>query len=102
MKKVVYILAWFFLLQISQYAFCIESDDTGLKTGGDLRVPVIVVNLQEPEANVGIDETTVLREIELRLLRHGIIPANREAALALDWCKQHNTSDYSVMCNSSN
>ena len=85
MKKVVYILAWFFLLQVSLYAFCIEPDDTGLKTGGDLRVPVIVLALQEAEANVGLDEATVLREVELRLLRHGIIPADREAAHALGW-----------------
>ena len=60
MKKVVYILAWFFLLQVSLYAFCIEPDDTGLKTGGDLRVPVIVLALQEAEANVGLDEGIIL------------------------------------------
>ncbi len=100
MKRTVYSLACILLLQISHYAFGIEPDETGLKTGGDLRVPVVVLGFQEAEANVGLDEATVLREVELRLLRHGIIPANREAALALGWCKQHNTSDYSVMCNS--
>jgi len=48
-------------------------------------VPIIVLSLQEAEANVGLDEATVLRKVELRLLRHGIIPADREAAHALGW-----------------
>jgi hypothetical protein len=52
----------------------------GLKTGGYLRVPVIVLGLQEAETNVGLDEESVLRKVELRLLRNGIIPAKREAA----------------------
>jgi len=59
MKKVVYILACILLLHISHYAFGIEPDETGLKTGGDLRVPVIVLGLQEAKANVGLDEEMV-------------------------------------------
>ena len=85
MKKAVYILACILLLQISHHAFGIEPDETGLKTGGDLRVPVIVLGIQQAEANVGLAEEVVLREVELRLLRHGIIPADRAAAHALGW-----------------
>ena len=85
MKKATYILACIIVLHVSLGAFGIEPDETGLKTGGDLRVPVIILNLQEAEANVGLAEDIVLREVELRLLRHGIIPADREAAHALGW-----------------
>ena len=66
-------------------AYCIEPDETGLKTGGELTVPVVVLSLQEAEANVDLDEPTVLREVELRLLRHGIVPADRDAAHVLGW-----------------
>ena len=34
---------------------------------------------------VGLSEAMILREVELRLLRHGIIPADRAAAHALGW-----------------
>ena len=73
------------LLLLSYSAFGIEPDETGLKTGGDMRVPIIVLSLQEAEANVDLAEATILREVELRLLRHGVIPADREAAHALGW-----------------
>jgi hypothetical protein len=85
MKKVICTLACILLLQISPYAFSIEPDETGLKTGGDLRVPVIILGLQQPEADDDLEEPTTLREVELRLLRYGIIPADREAAHELGW-----------------
>ncbi len=85
MSKAVCTLACILLLQITHYAFGIEPDETGLKTGGDLRVPVVVLGLKEAEANTGLDEDIILREVELRLLRHGIVPADREAAYALGW-----------------
>ena len=85
MKKTICILACILLLHISHYAFGIEPDETGLKTGGDLRVPVVVLGFQEAEANTGLDEDIILREVELRLLRHGIVPADQEAAHALGW-----------------
>ena len=85
MKKLVCILTCIFLIQVSRFAFSVEPDETGLKTGGDVRVPVIVLGLRESEANVGFSEADVIREVELRLLRHGIIPADREAAHALGW-----------------
>jgi hypothetical protein len=56
MKKAVYILACILLTQISHFSYAIQPDDTGLKKGGDLRVPVIVLCLQEAEANVGLSE----------------------------------------------
>ena len=61
MKKAVYILVCIFLLQVSHYAFGIEPDESGLKAGGDLRVPVIVLSLKEAEADVGLDEGLVPR-----------------------------------------
>ncbi len=85
MRKVIYILACYILLLIPHFAFGIEPDETGLITGGDLRVPVIVLGLQEAEASVGLSKVQVLHEVQLRLLRHGIIPADREAAHALGW-----------------
>ena len=75
MKKTIYILACIMLLHISHDALAIEPDETGLKTGGDLTVPVIVLGLQVTEADVGLTAELVLREVELRLPRHGIIPA---------------------------
>ncbi len=85
MKKAVYILACIILLHISHYGFGIEPDETGLKTGGDLRIPVIVLGLQEAEANIDITEELVLREVELRMFRHRIILADREDAHVLGW-----------------
>ena len=85
MKKAPYAIALVLLLLLPHYAFGIEPDETGLKTGGDLRVPVIVLGLQEAEADTGLDEGIILREVELRLLRHGIIPVDRETAHALGW-----------------
>ena len=85
MKKAAYTLTLLFVVLLPHYAFSVEPDETGLKTGGDLRVPVIVLGLQVAEANVGFEEATVLREGELRLIRHGISPADREAAHALGW-----------------
>lgn len=54
-------------------------------TGGDLTVPIAILGLYEAEANVSLTEAEVLREVELRLLRYGIIPANRGAAYILSW-----------------
>jgi hypothetical protein len=73
------------LFQITHHAFGIEPDETGLKTGGNMRVPVVVLSLHEAEAHVGLTEATVLRGVELRLLRHGTVPADKEAAYALGW-----------------
>jgi hypothetical protein len=80
-----YILTLLLLLIVPQFAFGIEPDETGLKTGGDLTVPVIVLGLQVTEANVDLTEAEVIREVELRLLRHSITPADQEAAHALGW-----------------
>ncbi len=85
MKKAWYTITLMLLLLLPHSTFGIEPDETGLKTGGDLRVPVVVLILQEAEANVGLAEDIVLREVELRLLRHAIIPADRAAAHALGW-----------------
>ena len=85
MKKSVCVISCIILLHVSIYAFGTEPDDTGLITGGELIVPAVVLILQETEAVVGLTEATVLRELELRLLRHGIIPVDREAAHVLGW-----------------
>lgn len=85
MKKILYVLALFFLLLLPHPTFGIEPDESGLKTGGELAVPVVVLSLQEAEASVGLTEAKVLREVEFRLLRHGIIPADREVAHMLGW-----------------
>jgi hypothetical protein len=85
MKKAVYILACILFLLIPHHAFGVEPDETGLKTGGELTVPVVLLSLQEAETNLGLTEAIVRREVELRLLRHGIIPADRDAAHALGW-----------------
>ncbi len=85
MKNAICFVGCILLLQISNFAFGIEPDESGLKIGGDLRMPVIVLGIQQAEANTGLDEQLVLREVELRLLRHGITPADREAAHTLGW-----------------
>ena len=43
------------------------------------------MNLREAEANVGLTEQDIIREVGLRLLRHGIVPADVEDAHALGW-----------------
>ena len=85
MKKAVYVVSCILLIHNSHHAFGIEPDETGLKTSGDLTVLVVILGLNVTEADVGLTEANVLREVELRLLRHGIIPADREAAHALAW-----------------
>jgi hypothetical protein len=85
MNRLGYVLAALVLILLLQPAYCIEPDETGLRTGGELTVPVVVLNLQETEANVGLTEVTLLHEVGLRLLRHGIIPADVEDAHTLGW-----------------
>jgi len=85
MKSIMSVPAVLILLVLTYSVFSIEPDETGLETGGDLRVPVIVLSLQEVKAEVGLSEAMILREVELRLLRHCIIPADRAAAHALGW-----------------
>lgn len=85
MKKPAYAFALLLLLLLPHSAVSIEPDETGLKTGGELTVPIVILSLQEAEGNVGLTEANILHEVELRLLRHDIIPADREAAHALGW-----------------
>lgn len=65
--------------------FGFEPDETGLKTGGEFTVPVVVLGLQEAEANIGLTEADVLHEVGLRLLGHVIIPADVATAHTLGW-----------------
>ena len=85
MKKAPYAIVLMLLLLLPHSAFGVEPDKSGLITGGEFTVPIVVLSLRQAGANVGITDANVLREVELRLLRHGIIPADRETAHALGW-----------------
>lgn len=71
MKKILSIVL-FLLMALN--VFCLEDDATGLETGGDLGIYVIVADLNEDAKQLGLREQIISSKVELRLRQNGIIP----------------------------
>ncbi len=78
MRRIAYIITVVVFLQIAPSISSLE-EGTGLETGGDMRVYVIVAR------KIGLTRQLIQSKVELQLRRNGITPTTAEASLELGY-----------------
>ena len=84
MRRVAYIITVVVFLQIAPNISCWE-EGTGLETGGDMRVHVIVESLSEDARQIGLTKQLIQSKVELQLRRNGITPTTIEIGVELGY-----------------
>lgn len=82
MKKIICVMI---LLTTSIYSLLCKDWGTGLETGGDRRIYVIVEDLGEIAKKIGLNEQIIKSKIELRLRQNGLIPVDEKVGLDLHY-----------------
>ncbi len=84
MRRIAYIITVVVFLQIAPSISCWE-EGTGLETGGDMRVHVLVEDLPEDARQIGLTKQLIQSKVELQLRRNGITPSSKETLEALGY-----------------